>query len=367
MISLKKYLDSAEPQNDFDSEGPAASAPGVFGSHEGDILSAAIAAYAAALAVMGNCSVTACPGQGHALKYRLEELSANLSTDSSCSEIAGTDAEVQEELEMWGRRTAAHYRQKASEAKDLLMAMARAAESVGARDQRCAEQMQKVTSQLQAIATLDDLTRMRESIKKSAADLKISIDRMNTEGKAAIEELQKQVRCYRTRLEEAEEIASRDALTGIRNRLNIENQMDARIASNTPFCVAILDIDDFKKINDEFGHVIGDELLKQFAGELQSICRSADMIGRWGGDEFIILLDCGLDEALAQRDRLRNWVCGNYTVQGSAGATKVILNLSIGTAEYRPGEPIKELLARADDAMYEHKGISRKAANMAAR
>lgn len=367
MISLKKYLDSVDSRTNPHSEGRTPPAPGVFGSREGDILSAAIAAYASALVVMGNCSVTACPGLGHDLKQCLEDLSANLSTDASCAELAATDADVQEELKTWGRRTAAYYRQKASEAKDLLIAMAHAAESVGARDLRCAEQLQKVSSQLQTIATLDDLTIMRESVKKSAGELKISIDRMNAEGKTVVDELQKQVVSYRTRLEEAEEIASRDALTGVRNRLNIENQIDARIAADTPFCVAILDIDDFKKINDEHGHVAGDELLKQFAGELRSICRSADMIGRWGGDEFIILLNCGLDEALAQRDRLRNWVCGNYTVQGSAGATKLTLNISIGTAEYRPGESIKELLARADGAMYEQKRVTRTTGNVAAR
>ncbi len=359
MISLKKYLDSSEES--------ARSALDEFAADDRDVLSAALAAYASALVAVGDCTTAACPGLGQDLRRRLEELGTSLSTGMSPTELAATEAKVQEHLQAWSGRTAGHYRQKASEVRDLLLAMARAAESVGTRDLRCAEQIQEVTSSLHEIASLDDLTRMRASIKKSAAELKSSIDRMNAEGKAIVDELRKQILCCRARLEEAEEIASRDALTGVRSRLHVENQMDARIAAKTPFCVAMLDIDEFKKINDEYGHVIGDELLKQFAGELRSICRSTDVIGRWGGDEFIILLDCSLDEALAQRERLHNWVCGSYTVKGSTGVTKLSLNISIGLAEYKPGELIKELLARADDAMYEHKGIPRNSGILARR
>ncbi len=63
--------------------------------------------------------------------------------------------------------------------------------------------------------------------------------------------------------------------------------------AEAPFCVAIIDIDEFKRVNDEHGHLVGDELLKQFAAEMRSVCRSTDTIGRWGGDEFILLLHCG--------------------------------------------------------------------------
>jgi diguanylate cyclase (GGDEF)-like protein len=339
----------------------------VFQANDGDLLSSAVAAYAAALAAMGACTTAACPSLGQDLQQQLEMLSAGLSTEMSGAELAATEAEVEEQLEAWGRRTAGHYRQKASEVKDLLMSIARTAESVGDQDLRCAEQMREVTARLHEIASLDDLTRMRASIKKSASALKISIDKMNADRMAIVDQLQKEILSCQARLEEAEEIAARDALTGVRSRLNVEHQMEARIAAKTPFCAAILDIDDFKKINDEYGHVIGDELLKQFAGELRSICRSTDVLGRWGGDEFIILLDCGLEAALTERDRLCNWVCGSYTVQGSTGAARLTLDISVGVAEYNPGEPVKELLARADSAMYEQKGIARNIGSLAAR
>jgi diguanylate cyclase (GGDEF)-like protein len=348
MISLKKYLDSASTGLVMDGE-----------PDEGTLLPVTIAAYRSALIQMGNCSQDACPALGDELKRGLEKLEESLSTEISCKAIEATEEGVQQELRDWGMRTARHYRQKAGEVKDLLIVMARTAESVGERDQRCAGQFDEVTSRLRGIASLEDLSQIRASIERSAADLKNSIDRMTEEGKAAIKELRAEVSNYQVRLEEAEHIASRDALTGLGSRLWVEGQIEHRIESGAKLCVGIIDIDAFKRVNDEHGHLVGDELLKQFAAELKSACRSTDLIGRWGGDEFIILLDCEMTKARGKIDRLREWICGSYSVHGRSGATKLKVQASIGVAEYMPGEAMKELIDRADAAMYEHKVASR--------
>ena len=139
----------------------------------------------------------------------------------------------------------------------------------------------------------------------------------------------------------------------------MENQLEQRVESGAPFCVAILDIDGFKGVNDVHGHVVGDEVLKQFSVELKLACRSSDVVGRWGGDEFIVVLDCALTQAQAQIERVKAWVCGNYTVDGATGPVKLRVDSSIGLAEFAPPETLKELLDRADTAMYQHKAASR--------
>jgi diguanylate cyclase (GGDEF)-like protein len=346
MISLKKYLDStyaAAPES----------------AEEAGMLPAALSAYGSTLVEMGNCSLDACPGMGGGLKQRLEELKAKLSPAMTRDTLLATERGVQEQLRDWGLGTARHYREKANEVKELLLLMAHAADGVGARDQRCAGQMNQVTERLKRIASLDDLTEIRASIEKSAAELKSSIARMTEESKAAAEVLRKQVSTYQAKLEEAEEIASRDALTGVRSRLCTESHIESRIAADAKFCLAMVDIDDFKRVNDEHGHVTGDELLKAFAGELCSVCRATDVIGRWGGDEFVVLLDCSRAEASERIERLRRWVCGDYTVAGKSPAIKLRLSASIGLAEHVPGESMKALLARADAAMYAVKAMAR--------
>lgn len=347
MISLKKYLDS-DPSD----------LPKVIRQDPREVLPAAIKAYRSALVEMGSCSTDACPSLGSDLKRELGRLEVGLGNLLNREQVETTEKSVQDQLQDWGRRTAAHYRQTTSEVKDLLLVMARAAEAVGERDQRCAGQLNNVTTRLERIATLEDLAEIRASIEQSATELKSSLDRMAAEGKAAVEQLRAEVSIYQAKLEIAEETASRDALTGLRNRAWMEAQIERRLARNTPLTLAIVDIDGFKAVNDEHGHLVGDELLRMFGGELQSASRSTDLIGRWGGDEFILAIDCSLEEAKTQIDRLRAWACGAYKIGGGVAPVEATIEASIGLAERVPPETLAELLARADADMYKHKHAS---------
>jgi diguanylate cyclase (GGDEF)-like protein len=349
MISIKHYLE--EPETEPGKQGEPETQP---------LLPVTVAAYCSALVEMGNCGQDACPALGGELKQGLGKLEEKLSAKLTCETVKETETGVREHLQGWGRLAAMHYQKQTGEVKEILLMMARTAESVGERDQRCAAQITDVTTRLKNIANLEDLTAIRESIKQSATELKSSVDRMTTEGKAAIDQLKKEVTTYQTRLEEAEEVASRDALTGLRSRLSVEGQIERALQGRAPFCVSIIDIDEFKRVNDEHGHLVGDELLKKFAAKLQSVCRSTDTIGRWGGDEFMLLLHCGIVDARAQIDRLREWVCASYSVQGSAATIKLRVKVSIGLAERLPGETLKALVDRADAEMYREKAASRK-------
>jgi diguanylate cyclase (GGDEF)-like protein len=375
MISLKKLLESQEdsreegakpasgakaperPQQERIAEPQAAEGKSLFAT--------ALGAYRSALQEFGNCSLDVCPALGDELKQQMQRVAERLTPSVAPEGILAADGNIRQQLRDWGKRTALHYRQKADEVKGILIVMANTAESVGERDQRCAQQITDVTDRLRKVADLDDLSLIRLSIESSAADLKTSIDRMTSEGKAAIAQLRAEVSTYQVKLEEAELIASSDSLTGLRNRLYLETQLEKRMETMLPFCVAIVDINGFKQVNDEHGHLVGDELLKLFSAELKSVCRSTDLIGRWGGDEFIILLDSGLDDAAAQIDRLRKGVVKLYSVQGRSGTLRLPVSASIGLAERANREPLNKLLERADSAMYSEKASNK--AGVAAR
>ncbi len=349
MISLKKYLDEAG--NNGGGK--------VSKRDANELLPVALAAYRSALAEVGSATVDAFPALGRELQAGLNRLGESVEAAPTAPRLAEAERDVQERLQNWGRRAAKHSQERTGEIKEILISMARTAESVGERDQRCAMQISEVTAQLQRIASLEDLTMIRSSLKRSAAALKTSIDKMAAEGKAAVEKARTEITGYQVKLEKAEEIASKDALTGLRSRMWTESQIEERITKRLPLCVAILDLDDFKKVNDVYGHLAGDDVLKQFSMELKLACRSSDVIGRWGGDEFIILLDCDLHEAQAQTLRLQQWTCGDYTVQTQTGPLKLKVMASIGLAEHQPDETMKQLLARADADMYSKKSETR--------
>jgi diguanylate cyclase (GGDEF)-like protein len=308
---------------------------------------------------MGSASIEACPNVGGELKLGLGMVDDTLARGINDESIEKAERAVRTHLIEWGRRSARHFQQKADEVKEILIVMARTAESVSQRDTRCATRLAEVTGRLKKIASLDDISEIRASIEASAAELKTSIDRMASEGKAAMDQMRTEIYTYQSRLEEAEQIASSDSLTGLRSRHWMETYINRRIEDEKTFCLVIVDIDDFKRVNDEFGHPAGDELLQQFATELKSSFRSGDVVARWGGDEFLIFLDCAYAEGQAQTTRLKRWACGTYTLQGRSGPVRIHIDASVGLAERKPREALKNIVARADADMYDQKATAR--------
>jgi len=354
MISLKKYLDQDHVETIPEAE-PAPRSPSVPIADANGLLPAAMAAYRSALRGMSGAGLQACPMLGEDLKRGLDRVDDSLSRNLTVEKIDNAERNVQGQLDDWGRLTAQHYQKKTDEVKEILMVMAKTVESVGQRDQRAATQLAQVTGRLKKIATLEDISLIRTSIEESATELKNSIDRIAAEGKAAIQQLQSEVNTYQARLEEAEHIVSVDSLTGLRSRFWMDRYIERRNSEPQSFSILIVDIDDFKSVNDEHGHQVGDELLRQFATEMRSGFRTGFIVSRWGGDEFVVLLDCGADEARSQTERLKKWVCGNYTLPGRSGPIKLNVQASIGFAARKSGESVRDLLARADADMYAQK------------
>ena len=155
--------------------------------------------------------------------------------------------------------------------------------------------------------------------------------------------------------------ATHDDLTGLANRTLFVERLSAALARSARdrhrVAVCFLDLDDFKEINDRFGHAAGDELLTDVAGRLQAHVRAGDEVARIGGDEFLVLFDPVDDEAhaLAAAERLVEVVTGDRTI--SAG--RVWSGATAGVAIGRPGEESAALMARADAALYRAKAAGK--------
>lgn len=156
---------------------------------------------------------------------------------------------------------------------------------------------------------------------------------------------------------ETQDQAITDALTGIYNRRGLfqlgEFEFMRARRANRSFCAMILDIDRFKRINDHYGHSIGDQALRGLADRCRNSSRVVDLVSRYGGEEFVILLpETPLDSAALVAERLRMSIM-EHPITTDAGPLRI--TISIGVAEATNKDTLKSLIERADNALYEAK------------
>lgn len=153
-------------------------------------------------------------------------------------------------------------------------------------------------------------------------------------------------------------IAHTDTLTDVWNRRRVEEAIDTELAiaerEGRDFAVLLFDVDYFKRVNDTYGHDVGDDVLKGLAGLVNDERRGGDMLGRWGGEEFVIAASgTDLDHALAVAERLRHRV--EDAEFGAAGH----VTISVGVSAWQPGDTRDAIIKRADEAMYSAKRAGR--------
>lgn len=158
-----------------------------------------------------------------------------------------------------------------------------------------------------------------------------------------------------------EQLAHHDELTGLLNRRSLmavlaqEQQRADR--TGTPFCVAILDLDKFKSVNDNLGHLAGDKTLKIFAHVASQQTRKTDRLGRYGGEEFLMILNgTAIDASLNPIERIRQTL---KEADWSDVAPDFCITFSCGVASYQSGDTVDILIKRADDALYRAKNEGR--------
>lgn len=341
MISLRKHIDRADA--------PLPPQPNAVAVDSGDCLSA----YTEVLVAVGQSAQKAVPGVGADLCRNLSEIAAELKGSGGIP--VPTRERVGTELSQWADRALNYHEKSERNINQIMDVVALAAESIGKRDERHGKEIGDLTTRLRTIAELKDLAPIRRSILDSTEALRACVEKLTEENKATVTQLSAQVVLYQKMLEESEKTATLDPLTGIANRRAFEQQLERRITAGAQFSLIMLDLNDFKGVNDRFGHVAGDSLLSQFADELRSQFRANDLVGRWGGDEFVVIVEGGLAEAEARAGRVRQWALGEYTLDAGARKVKTLVNAAIGVVEWDRVETGIQLLDRADQKLYNGK------------
>jgi diguanylate cyclase (GGDEF)-like protein len=180
-----------------------------------------------------------------------------------------------------------------------------------------------------------------------------------------VRQLQRSVRdknlALKTALARNDELLHHDELTGVANRRSLVQCLAKQVALHerlgAPFCVALIDIDLFKQVNDRFGHLVGDKVLEIMAREIEGGTRGSDLFGRWGGEEFMtVLVASSLTEAAASLERARARVAA---FDWAAVEPGLAVTITCGVAAFGAGDTVQSVIRRADEALYRGKAGGR--------
>jgi diguanylate cyclase len=256
------------------------------------------------------------------------------------------------------RRAQAHLAERETEFAELVAVLQEMVSTLGGGDS-FNDQLDRSAERLHKIVDINDIRILKrrmlveiETVRRLAQEKRSQDEVHRRFFSGEIERLQ-------VRLAQSMEEASLDQLTRVANRGRFERTvhqwMRAHRSSGQPFVLVLLDVDDFKGINDTFGHQEGDRVLKEIARTLSASVRPTDLVGRYGGDEFVLML--GHTTAAQAMDRLRQIMTtlGQTTVGPPGVVPPVALTLSIGVTDWAVEDEIADLIGRADQAMYESK------------
>jgi diguanylate cyclase len=260
-----------------------------------------------------------------------------------------------------------HYRERETAIEEVIAVLREAVETIAREAGDFNSQLLSSSNRLTSIAEITDLRQIKRRISDEVEGLKTMVAERKKQEEAIFSRLSRRAETLSRQLEQARDEASRDPLTRIANRGGFDRAIDRWIASHWKrsgaFCLAMLDVDNFKIINDTHGHPVGDRVLTTIAERLQSAIRDNDFAARYGGEEFVVLLE--VVKTAAARDKMNELLATiarvSYEYKKGGEPQRLQFTLSCGLTEYTNNDTRDTLVARADEALYEakHNGKNR--------
>jgi diguanylate cyclase (GGDEF)-like protein len=177
-------------------------------------------------------------------------------------------------------------------------------------------------------------------------DVLSRIEEAAADKKELLEPLLEEVR---KRLMAGRQMSPVDALTGLPNRSELERQVNLRLAGGGQFCALFFDINDFGRFNETLGRESGDQVLKQFAERLLPQIRARDVAARWLADEFIVVMECGIEEARSRSLQMAQWLRGPYTLEFEGDEAKIEIRVSAAVTECFAGDTPRQIWLRLEE------------------
>jgi diguanylate cyclase len=218
----------------------------------------------------------------------------------------------------------------------------------------------KIGSYANQLSATDDIVKINELLEElmrdthaMQTDILRSRETLLQQREEALSS-QEKIKKLQDELTQLSETVRLDQLTGVLNRRGMDEAFTSEISrfhrGGGPLCIALLDIDNFKRLNDTYGHNVGDDALKHLANVIKKTIRPTDILTRLGGEEFVVLLpDTNIEEAVITMSRLQRGLTKEYFLGNNE---RILITFSAGVAVFKAEDEQVSVLSRADQAMY---------------
>lgn len=314
-------------------------------------------------AMFGKIPLLISPGSEESKRFLHDLAKLSDKLDRNCDNVRAIEdvsKDLQCEVDRFGEWQQAQTQYVIDEFTDSLLQISQCCSGCLDHQDHMVQSLQGIETRLDKVRESNDIMKIREALRIEVDRTKRVVAEQIKTRKELREQFSSRVREMEQQIQRAERTAQTDHLTNLGNRAAFEFFGEAILQrvryGGGPFCVTMLDLDDFKMVNDTYGHAAGDAVLNHFAGFLKRAFPRPGFVGRFGGDEFVVVCAGSID---AVRIRIANVLHElnrrpiEVNVNGKTLHLKV--GASGGSTELSPDERLSESLARADTALYDAK------------
>ena len=244
------------------------------------------------------------------------------------------------------------------ELKDIIDILTNAVVNLDNENQDYNQKILEQSGKIEQITYLDDIKKIKQALILEIEQMRQTVREKQSGDNVKLEALAQQVDALNSQLKQAHQESSTDSLTGIFNRKAFDRQIDELVEKNTvaksPFSLLMLDIDNFKKINDTYGHQTGDRIIMAVVNKCRQNIRGEDFFARYGGEEFVIILP---GASLRNAVKKANFICKAvastlYRLDDAKDGQTLKVTMSVGVSCHQKADTVDSVIERADKALY---------------
>ncbi len=294
-------------------------------------------------------------------KKQLDRLIDCFQTEEKIKRLEQVFTAQKEEILSYIDREKAYFQERDAEFKNIIAMLTTSIASLSKENQEFNTRLYTRSLQLEQITKLNDIRKIKEELKQEVEQIKRYIQEKQNQDAERLTRLSQEMKSLQIDFEKAKNDSLTDGLTGAFNRLAFDSYIKKLVDRNTvtwtPFALLLIDVDNFKQINDTYGHWVGDRVLIALVQHCKRSIRQDDFISCYGGEEFAIVLpNTPLRTAWKKaRQICKTIATTTYRIEETEPAQKLSFTVSIGVSSFREGDTIASVVERADKALYQAK------------